>query len=357
MELSELVREIEGAHDPAAQARIERSRSTVMRGIAQPLPRRSRRRWIWGGTAAGTVTAGVIAATVIIAGTVSPLAAPPASAAAVAVLNDAAGAAMTSPDPVLAPGQYLRVRETYDLITLWDADLDSGYPYGSQPLDESEGAVHQRSIRDLYIPSDRDGDWILDDRQVNEVVDVYGDPRALADHEAMIAEFGGESSPQDPAGLVALPGGAAKEGETWNNFSDDYDEMPRDPEKLLQWYRDALASTSEDDWVVFANIGRSLGTDVMPADLRGASLQALALLTSVDVARTEGTVTTLKMDLPQESDFGDLYVTELDIDTSTGRIVGGREVYPHRSTDLIPDGVPWVSWTVAYEIVDEAPQP
>ncbi|UPL14037.1 hypothetical protein [Microbacterium galbinum] len=360
MELSELVREIESAHDPAAQARIERSRSTVMRGIAQPRPRRSRRRWVWGGTAAGTVTAGAIAATVIIAGTVSPLAAPPASAAAVAVLNDAAGAAMTSPDPVLAPGQYLRMRETYDLITLWDADLDPSDPvfgFSAAALDQSEGAVFQRSIRDLYVPSDRAGDWIIDDRQVNEVRDVFGDPATLPAFEAMVAEVGDRDA--DPGGLVALPGGIAKEGESWEPFRDEYATMPRDPEKLLEWFRERLAAYGDDDWIIFQNIGHFLSTDVMPAELRAATLHTVALLSGVEVARTDGSVTTLRMEshLDEGSEFGDLLVSEIDINTESGHIVGGREVYPHRPTDLLPAELPWVSWTVDFEIVDEAPQP
>lgn len=356
MELSELAREIENAPDPTANARIERSRATVMQGISLPRRRRSRRRWVWGGTAAGTLTAGAIAATVVIAGTVSPLAAPPASAAAV-VLNAAADAVIEESDPVLAPGQYLQMRETYDLITLWDGDLDSPYPYGSQPLSESEGAVHQRMIRDLYLPSDRADDWILDDRHVNQVVDVYGDPAALAEHEATVAQMP-EGSDTDPGGLKALPQGTSPGGESWGTFSLSYDSMPRDPAELLQWYRDQLATTSDQDWVVFGNVGQFLGTDAMPADLRAASLQALSLLDSVEVARSEGSVTTLKMESPNEVEgLGDILVSELDIDTETGRIVGGRDVYPHRPTDLIPDGVPWVSWTVEVEVVDSAPQP
>lgn len=29
-------------------------------------------------------------------------------------------------DPVVPPGQFLRVRETYEVVSLWDADAEAG---------------------------------------------------------------------------------------------------------------------------------------------------------------------------------------------------------------------------------------
>ena len=110
MELSQLVREIESAQDPSAPARIERSRAAMLRSITSAPKARARSRWIWGGTTlAGTLTASAVVASVVIAGTVSPLTAEPASAAAIAVLSEAASLVITGVDPVVAPGQYLRI--------------------------------------------------------------------------------------------------------------------------------------------------------------------------------------------------------------------------------------------------------
>ncbi len=365
MELSELVREIEGAPDPTATARVERSRATVLAAIASPPKSRSRARWVWGGTAAGTVAAAAVVATVVIVGTVSPLAAPPASAAAIAVLNRAADLVISEIDPVVASGQYLRVRETYEVISLWDADADDSNPYSGFNMSElttSEGAVHAQGIRDLYVPSDRSGDWILDDSHTNEVLNVFGDQDVLAAYERLIAAAPERDA--DPGGIESLPAGlqvwapdTTADDRYWDPFRGDYPEMPRDPQQLLNWYQQHVYST--DDWYLFQVIGRYLSTDVMPADLRAASLRALGLLSGIDVAGTTGSVTTLQMpvELGEGSGFGDLLVSELDIDTTTGRIVGSREIYPLRATDLLPAGLPWVSWTIDVTVVDEAPRP
>ncbi|MFK3676639.1 hypothetical protein ACI2IP_02845 [Microbacterium sp. NPDC090218] len=370
MDVSELVREIESAPDGSAPERIRRSRATLVSAIADQRKSRLRRRWVWGGSAAvGTVSAAAVVATIVVAGAVAPIAPEPASAAAIAVLNEAADVVIDSVDPVLAPGQYLRIRETYDLVSLWDADADPALSdsdiagFNTSELPTSEGAMHTRGIRDLYVPGDRSDDWILDDRFVNEVVDVFGDPAALPAYERMVKAYPERDA--DPGGIERLPGGL----QTWDPdipgddayydpFREFYDEMPRDPARLLGWYKEHL-STSDEDSYLFSAIGRYLSTDLMPADLRGASLRVLGLLGGVEVERTEGEVTTLALrtDLGEGSGFGDQVLSEIDIDTSTGRIVGIRESYPHRSTTLLPAGLPWASWVIEVSVVDEAPQP
>ncbi len=366
MELSELVREIESAPDPAAAARIERSRASVLTSVTAPHRRRARSRWVWGGTAAaGTATAGVVVATVVIAGAVSPLAGQPASAAAVAVLDRAASLVIRESEPVVGAGQYLRVRETYEVVSLWDADTDLSDPiagFNASILTEAEGAVHARGVRDLYVPSDRSDDWILDDRHTNEILNVFGDQQALPAYERMRAAVPDRDS--DPRGIEALPGGLqiwepdlVEDDQYWDPFRKDYPDMPRDPEQLLDWYRQHLSST--DDWYLFHTIGRYLSTDVMPSDLRAASLRALGLISGVDVSGSTGSVTTLQISaaLSEDNEFGDLLVSELDIDTSTGRIVGGREIYPHRSMRMLPAGLPWMSWIIDVSVVEVAPEP
>ena len=89
------------------------------------------------------------------------------------------------------------------------------------------------------------------------------------------------------------------------------------------------------------SIGQGLRTNLKPWDLRAESLQVLGLLSDVDVAATNRSITTLAL-LAQLGDGGkleDLPVSDLDIDASTGQIVGIRVTYPHRSTSLMPAGV------------------
>jgi len=367
MELLTLVRDIDNAPDNTAPERIARSRAQVLEALAER-PRR-RARWVWGGSAvAGSLAAAGIVTAIVVGTIVAPVATQPASAAAVQVLGDAAKVVIAGVDPVVGPGQYLRIRETYELVSLWDIDENSDLSdpltgFNTPTFTTSEGAVHARGSRDLYVPSDRSNDWILDDRTTNEVLAVYGDDRTLPAYERMVAAHPQRDA--DPGGLDALPGGMQEwdpdfddDDQYWDPLRESYDEMPRDPQDLLGWYRENL-TTSSDDWYLFQAIGRFLSTDVMPADLRAASLRVLGLLGGVDVARTVDGVTTLEMpaQLDEGGEFGDLLVSELDIDTSTGRIVGSREVYPHRGTDLLPAGIPWVSWHVEVAVVDEAPAP
>jgi hypothetical protein len=379
MDQLEHVREIESAPDAAATARIARARGRVMSEVSTSARRRHRMRWVWGGTATvGGLSAAAIAATVILAGAVAPVVSQPASAAAAEVVSEAAEMVVTGTDPALQPGQYLRVRETYELVALWDADAGDGTDpiagFNMASFLTAEGAVLQRGVRDLYVPAERSGDWVQDDRAVNDVVQVWGDPRTADAFAGLVAAAPARDA--DPDGLTVLPGGAYQrmpqetpppgstaaapqgEEEFYDLFRPFYGEMPRDPQQLLGWYRDHL-QTSSDDWYVFQAIGRLLGTDLMPADLRAASLRVLGLLGNVDVAGTNGTVTTLAMttQFTEETEFGDQLVSELDIDTSTGRIVGIREGYPHRSTSLMPAGVPWASWSIEVSIVDSAPMP
>ena len=369
MDLLKLVREIDSAPDDLASERIARSRSRLLLGVMDQPKRRARRRWILGGTAAaGSLSAAAIITTVVIAGTVAPVVSQPASAAAVAVLNEAADVAITGVDPAVGSGQYLHVRETFELIALWDGDEgDRSDPiagFNTSRLPASEGAIHTRGIRDLYVPSDRSGSWILDDRSENEVLDVWGDPQALEAYERLTDAYPERDA--DPAGIELLPAGLqswdpdmTEDDQYWDPLRPFYDQMPREPEQLLAWYRQQFSSTSTDDWYMFQAIGRYISTDVMPADLRAASLRVLGYLQAVDVTGTTGTITTVAMTTPlsEGGEFGDLLVSELDIDTSTGRIVGIRESYPHRATDLLPAGVPWASWKIEVTVVDEAPTP
>ena len=368
MELLTLVREIAKSPDTSAPERIARSREQLLAALSDSPSRRPRRRWILGGSAAiGSLVAAATIAAVGIGSTVAPVASPPASAAAIDALNDAAGVVITGVDPVVGPGQYLLIRETYDLVQLWDIDDDTDLSdpvagFNSPFLRTAEGALFVRGIRDLYVPSDRTDDWVLDDRAPNEVVDVVGDPGTLAAYERLRAKF--PESDADPGGIDALPGGlqeyepnTTEDDRYWDQFRESYDDMPREPHALLAWYREHLFD--EDDWVIFQSVGRTLSSDVMPADLRAASLHVLGLLNGVDVAGTAGNVVTLEMPVQMEenADFGSLLVSELDIDTSTGRIVGIRESYPNHTTELWPAGVPWVSWKVDVSVVDRAPTP
>jgi len=369
MDVLELVREIESTPDDAAGKRIAASRGTLVAAMAERPKGRVRRTWVWGG-ALGTASAAAVVTTLVIAGTLAPVVPESASAAAVAVLDDAAGKVMAGEDPVVGPGQYLKVRETYELVSLWDADADPATSdefvagFNTSTFENSEGAIRARGVRDLYVPSDRSEDWVLDDRSANEVLDVYGDQAALPAYQKMVAKYPERDA--DPGGLDLLPAGlqswdpeTTDDDQFFDPFREHYDDMPRDPAQLLAWYRQHL-TTSDDDSYLFSYITRALGTDLMPVDLRVATLHVLGLLSGVDVAGRTGDVTTLELRTPlgEGSDLGVEYVQRVDIDTDTGRIVGYSDSYPTgRSTRALPADVPWTTWSIEVSVVDEAPQP
>lgn len=381
MEMFELVRDIENTPDSTAPARIARSRTRVVAGLDGRGRHRVHSRWGWSGVAGlGGLAVAAAAAAIVIVGTAAPIVVQPPSAAA-EVLNAAADVVITGADPTIGPGQYLRIRETYERVSLWDADAATSDPvagFTRSTLLDAAGAVRARGIRDLYVPANRAQDWILDDRAKNEVINVWGDPRSRDAYDQMATDAPGRD--EDPDGITILPRGlydstpkvtpspnesgdnttlpTSMDDEFYDRFRLYYDDMPRDPAQLLAWYRDHL-TTSSDDWYVFQAIGQGLGTNLMPSDLRAASLRALGLLSNVEVAATTGTIATLALPTPLDSggEFGDLLVSELDIDTSSGQVVGIRETYPHRSTALLPSGVPWTSSQITITVVDGAPTP
>lgn len=354
MDPFQLMREVDAKPDPTSPARIARSRARVLNGLSAAPKRRRRARWVWGGTAAlGGLSTAAIAATVIIVGVASPVVVQPASAAAVEVLAETADLIITGVDPVVGQGQYLKIRETSKRVALWDADAG----FNTATLPNSQGAVYEQGVRELYVPSDRTQDWIIDDRARNEALEVWGDPRtraAYAELSKMSALSPGTDA--DPAGIVAARNGV-RGGAYYDRFRPFYDAMPRDPHQLLAWYRQNLNTT--DDWDVFQNIGQGLRANLMPDDLRAASLRVLGLLNNVEVTATNGQITTLAMQssLGWGGQFGNLLLSELDIDTSTGQITGIRESYPNRSTNLVPAGTPWASWQIEITVVNEAPAP
>lgn len=354
MDQVELLRNLNQAPDPTSPARIERSRARILNELSTAPKRRRRARWMWGGTAAlGGLSTATVVATVVIVGLASPVAIQPASAAAVETLTEAADVVITGADPEIGPGQYLRIRETSERVRLWDANAGFNTP----KLPTADGAVYERGIRELYVPGDRAQDWIFDDRARNEPLEVWGNPQTRAAYDELTESSAlPPGTDADPAGIVVARNGGAG-GTYYDRFRSFYKEMPRDPQQLLAWYRQKL--NTSDDWDVFQNIGQGLRANLMPDDLRAASLRVLGLLNNVEVIATEGDITTLAMrsSLGWGGPFGNLLLSEIDINTTTGQITGIRESYPNRSTGLVPPGVPWASWQIEISVVDEAPAP
>ncbi|RKW69503.1 hypothetical protein [Galactobacter caseinivorans] len=168
MESLDLLRETRPTPDaPSAQATID-ARAALMSAISAEessvaaaagsttrsaargpvLAPRRRRRWLGWGLAAGATA--LAAGALVVTQTLLPVGTPgaPVSAAAAAVLSQAADNAVKFSDPVLKPGQYLKIANVAE--------------YSSTYMNEgTEDLSFIRSVRDeMYIPADRTGAWI-----------------------------------------------------------------------------------------------------------------------------------------------------------------------------------------------------
>lgn len=358
MELMERVREI-GAEAPTVTAAgLDGAREALLREIAreerrdaEPV-RRRRARWIGGSALAG----GLAAAALVIGFVAVPATAPTASAAA-RVLEKAAETAAETPETALAPGQYLRVATTFDQVQPWDADGDRTWFARAANVDDAEAVVVVRGVSAMYLPADRDGDWITE-RDYGHVAESFG-PEAAAAVDVWMATAGGDDGLN---GARLYPGGAAIAGDGTTYYLDDrdvYADAPTDPQALLDWLRERASepgnSESEVNYTVAAEmLGDIQLSSLAPAPVRGAMLRALSLVDGITVASVDGDVTTL--DYRWQSDSGIARMT-FDLDTVRGLIIAvtnwGTTTDGLGSLDGSPE---WRSRTMLdISVVDAAP--
>ncbi|MBT2598110.1 CU044_5270 family protein [Arthrobacter sp. ISL-72] len=254
-----------------------------------------------------------------------------ATADAAEVLNTAAETAITSADPVVNPGQYLRVKST----NVWSTETwtEDGSKY--QWLDTEK--------MDMYIPTDRTAEWVwlrsgrvpttfFDDKARNYVLE-----QGIQAHSETLRAPKGE--------FYGQPGGI---------LTTDMSVFPRDPYRLLNHiYIRTLGAGQSVDGEALVFIADLLRTGLVPADLRAALYKAAAMIpgvtitegqanldgrTGVAIGRTEGTLSR----------------QEIIIDPKTGQLIGERQVL---TTDYgaMKAGTP-IAWTaVETSVSDTAP--
>ena len=131
-------------------------------------PRRPWRRTVFAVSAAAALIAALVAVDVVGADE-----RPGATAEAAQVLNDAAAATIISSDPVLSPGQYLLI------------DTKAVYSYGSY-TEAGDFAWLVSQDSQLYVPADRNGEWVWN-REPGEPVQFF-DEASRREAERMAAE-------------------------------------------------------------------------------------------------------------------------------------------------------------------------
>ncbi|WP_394249063.1 CU044_5270 family protein [Arthrobacter pityocampae] len=265
----------------------------------------------------------------------------PLSAEAAAVLEDAAAATIRTSDPVVLPGQYLKV----------ETDALTG---ASSVADGQQISWQVTTTDELYIPADTNREWIWN-RQAPVPTETA--PEAVKEAARLQPTV-------DPATYAALtgvfraPGGAFGKGEQYTIIGaplTDTDDLPRDPQALLdRIYEHTKGAGKTPDLEAFETIVESLRTGIIPADLRAAFYQAAALIPGVEVMDRQATIDgrtgiAIGKATPEGGSRQDII-----IDPASGLVIGEQIVilqdYPGSPAGVVE------SWTsVQTTVVDSAP--
>lgn len=272
---------------------------------------------------------------------------PGATAEAAEVLNNAAAATITTSDPVVGPGQYLKVDTR---------ELTGG---GMQVADGSDISWKETTGGQVYVPADRDGEcvWNREGR-----VPLESSSEAAKAAAAELRKRREASRPPAgaalPVGILRAPGGAFYGNEPTVIIGTPLKEagsLPRDPRALLDLiYERTKGAGKSPEMEAFITIADGLRTGVVPADLRAALYKAAALITGVIVADKQATVDgrtgiAIGVVVPDGGARQDII-----IDPASGLVIGERDVlvkdYPNARAGTV------TSWTcVRTSVVNSAP--
>ena len=315
MDILERVREIGQDVRPLTDAKLDEARQKLLHETARKQRigmRNPVRRRVVGGSA---VVAGLAVAVLVVGIVLTPSQPAPAAAA---VLRQTADVTISAVDTRLTNGQYLQITDTSTYSGAADPKAGGG-----------AGTAPGRFSLVLYVPADRTKDWFLQ---------LGPDSRGP---EKVGRLLGGEAGVLTPQGRER--GKFTTAIDTWRPY---YDEMSRDPQALLNWFRARGEKSQGDDWVM-SMFSQPLTTALMPPDLRAATFRALALIPGIEVVARDGSLVTL-----QRADTTHVRVKTIVVDTATGFI----RSYTAESRDLPGKPVTDIQ-SISMSVVDQAPTP
>jgi hypothetical protein len=325
------------ATDPTArirsEARLQQILATDTMSDPHRQPRPVRRRVLIASAAAALLVGGIVVADVV-----RP-SGPGATAEAAEVLNNAAAVTIRTSDPVVGPGQYLKI------------DTTSLYGGSAVTADGTQVSWQEKTGGQVYVPADRDGEWIWN-REESVPVEFSSE---AAKAEATRLQ---EKAPSDMVGIQRAPRGAFYGGEQviiGGLSLDEAADLPRDPQALLDVIQERTKVAGKSPEIkALGTITAALRTGVIPADLRAAFYKAAALIPGVTVADQQATIdgrTGIAIGIPSP-DGGARQ--ETIIDPATGLMIGERNVllkdYPGFPAGTV------TTWTsVRTSVVNAAP--
>jgi len=308
-------------------------------------PIRFRRRVLFASAAAALLVGGIVVADVVPMGGT-----PGASAEAAEVLNNAAAATIVTSDPVVGPGQYLKIETT------------AVYYSGAQAADGSDVIWLDKTSGQLYVPADREGEWVWN-REARVPLESSSEAAkaAAAEAAALMQQKADQWDPEgknSTVGILRAAGGAFYGGEQTILNGVPLTEagtLPRDPQALLDLIYDRTKGAGKSpEGEAFVTIADSLRSGVIPADLRASLYKAAALIPGVIVGDSQATIdgrTGIAIGI-LSSDGG--VRTDIVIDPTSGLVIGEQDV-PLKDYPGSPAGTVSTWSAVKTSVVNSAP--
>jgi hypothetical protein len=320
----------------ASDAAVEAGRMKLLQRIdpalvtAQPKPRRrTALRLVL--ASAGTVA--IVGA--LIAGDILGPGGGPAAASAAQVLNDAAQRTIQTADPVVNPGQYLKI----DSTNLWGGSTTDEHGKQYQWLDTEKMT--------MYIPANRDDEWVW--QRSGRTPTTFFDEASKEYAHRTHTGFTGE--------LLRGENGAFYGPGTESSFpSPSYlDALPRDPSVLLDdIYQKTVGQGKSIDGEALAFIADLLRTGVIPGELRAALYKAAALIPGVTVTDEQATLDGRKGIAIGRVEDSSHFRQDIIIDPNNGLPIGERQVLTE-PLGTMPAGTATTWTTVETSVADTAP--
>lgn len=288
-------------------------------------------------TLASAATLGLVA--VLVGGNVIGLAGwrGAASAQASEVLNHAAELVITTADPVVGPGQYLKVESTN--LWLFSYDVQGTPTEFVQWMDTEKMS--------LYVPADRDQEWVWD-RSGRIPTTFFGEKSKEV--ALQYAKENGDTSEHL----------RAKNGEFYGSpgsypTGKELTAYPRDPRMLLNSiYLKTMGAGQSVDGEALVYIADLLRTGLVPADLRAALYKAAAMIPGVVVTDSQATLDGQVGISIGRVETESKMRQDIIIDPETGQLIGERQVTVE-PMGTIPAGTPTTWTTIRTTVVDSAP--
>lgn len=347
--------------DDATVATARHRVMSEIRGVPQTAAR-TRRSRVWGWSA-GVVGAGAaVAVGAVIITNLLPVepGAPgvppglvPAPASASEVLVRAAE--RTAEGDAIEPqaGQYLRIEETTTFLEFSIPDAATGelFPMGNRQ--NAEAAFLTERTTALYVPANRDDEWVWDLRGPWTVGETWGERAAEA---AQVWQRLQQDSGDTPP-VWRMPGGRdpnnPENPDATLDGREQFAEMPREPQALLDWFRARSGqSGAEADAAAVWAMTSTLSTSLAPAELRTVMFQALALVDGVQVENPSAKLARFTF----SASGGDwVRTTTFVLDTEQSLITESSDRSIPAGGSIVPADVPDEHRVVRVTVVDEAP--